>query len=103
MANGTTLFFHKCDSYFCALPNPFAGHNVADRFISAARIHALVFPERACSFVLGVGVMICQPFSTFIIKGGFDKSWNSLRLAVVRFGFILYGSDICRMADRISE
>ena len=19
MANGTTLFFHKCDSYFCAL------------------------------------------------------------------------------------
>ena len=20
MANGTTLFFHKCDSYFCALP-----------------------------------------------------------------------------------
>lgn len=21
MANGTTLFFHKCDSYFCALPN----------------------------------------------------------------------------------
>ena len=21
MANGTTLFFHKCDSYFCVLPN----------------------------------------------------------------------------------
>ena len=20
MANGTTLFFHKCDSYFCVLP-----------------------------------------------------------------------------------
>ena len=22
MANGTTLFFHKCDSYFCVLPKP---------------------------------------------------------------------------------
>ena len=22
MANGTTLFFHKCDSYFCVLPMP---------------------------------------------------------------------------------
>ena len=47
--------------------------------------------------------MICHTCPTFIIKGGFDKSWNSLRLSFVGFGLFFYGSGICRMGDRLTE
>ena len=32
MANGTTLFSHKCDSYFCVLPN--ANNPIKDAFVN---------------------------------------------------------------------
>ena len=76
---------------------------MADRFIGTACIHAIALSERAASFVIGFGVMKCHTCSTFIIKSGLDKSWNSLRLAFVGFGLFFYGSGICRMADRLTE